>query len=137
MKCSSVINPCLDYVFALSLYSKVMRTRTFVELTDSICYLLNEDWNFQPQHPYGCPQMLGGSILLKTTNGHAVPVNAVEAFGRTSMMDARCEPFGLKEGVAIRTSLPKPGVAFYKDVWQSTMICVVKAPLVQSQELSS
>ncbi|KAG0245595.1 hypothetical protein BG011_002754, partial [Mortierella polycephala] len=103
-----------------------MRTRTFVELTDSICYLLNEDWNFQPQYRYGCAQMLAGCLLINTTNGHAVLANTVEVYGRTSMVDAHCEPFGLKKGVAIQTSLPKPSVAYYKDVWPSTMFAATE-----------
>ncbi|KAG0267224.1 hypothetical protein DFQ27_009005 [Actinomortierella ambigua] len=112
-KYSPVNSPCLDSVLALSPYCKVLSTRTFVELTDSIRGLLNEDWNFQPQHREECPEMLSGSI-----------VNTVEAYGRTLMVDAHCEPFGLTKGVAIRTSLPKPGIGYYKNVWPSTMIAV-------------
>ncbi|KAG0195839.1 hypothetical protein BGX28_000533, partial [Mortierella sp. GBA30] len=121
-KCSPITIPCLESVFAFSPFCSVLRTRTFVELTESICYLLNEDWNFQPQYRYGCAQVLAGCLLVNTTNGHAVIANTVEVYGRTSMVDAHCEPFGLKKGVAIRTSLPRPSAAYYKDVWPSTMI---------------
>ncbi|KAF9579966.1 hypothetical protein BGW38_003563, partial [Lunasporangiospora selenospora] len=120
-KCSPITIPSLESVFAFSPFCSVLRTRTFVELTESICCLLNEDWNFQPQHRYGCAQMLAGCLLVNTTNGHAVLANTVEVYGRTSMVDAHCEPFGLKKGVAIRTSHPRPSAAFYKDVWPSTM----------------
>ncbi|KAG9319124.1 hypothetical protein KVV02_004110 [Mortierella alpina] len=126
VKCSPISEPSLDSVFAFSTYSKILRTRSFVELTDSICILMNEDWTFQPQYRYGCPQMLAGSILFNTSNGHAVLVNNIEAYGRTSMVDAHCEPFGLKKGVAVRTSLPKPGTAHYRDVWPSTMIAATE-----------
>ena len=37
------------------------------------------------------------------------------------MVDAQGEPLGLKKGMAIQTSHPKPGVAYYKDIWPSTM----------------
>ncbi|KAF8920907.1 hypothetical protein BGZ58_004266, partial [Dissophora ornata] len=120
-KCMPITIPCLESVFAYSPFGSILRTRTFVELTESICYLLNEDWSFQPQYRYGCAQMLAGCLLLNTTNGHAVLANTVEVYGRTVMVDAHCEPFGLRKGVAIRTSLPIPSAAYYKDVWPSTM----------------
>ncbi|KAF9425426.1 hypothetical protein BGZ94_007529 [Podila epigama] len=120
-KCLPIPVPCLESVFAFSPFCRVLRTRTFVELTESVCCLLNEDWTFQPQYRYGCAQMLAGCIMVNTTNGHAVLVNTVEVYGRTSMVDAHCEPFGLKKGVAIRTSHPRPSAAYYKDVWPSTM----------------
>ncbi|KAG0221238.1 hypothetical protein BGW41_007065, partial [Actinomortierella wolfii] len=119
--CTPISIPHLDSVFAFSPYSKVLRTRTFVELSEEICSVLNEDWIFQPQYRYGCAQILAGCILINTTNGNAILANTVEMYGRTIMVDAHCEPFRVRKGVAIPTSIPKPGAGHYKDVRPSTM----------------
>ncbi|KAI8605274.1 hypothetical protein EDD21DRAFT_299754, partial [Dissophora ornata] len=83
--------------------------------------ILNEDWNLRPRYRYGCAQMLAGCLLLNASNSHAVLANEIEVYGWTVAVDAHCEPFGLKKGVALQTSTPKPAVVHYKDVWPSTM----------------
>ncbi|KAG0319248.1 hypothetical protein BGZ99_005215 [Dissophora globulifera] len=119
--CSPMPVPGLDSVFALSTFSRILRTRTFVELDDQTCGILNEDWKFQRQYRYGCAQILAGCILLNTRNGQAIMVNALEVYGRTPMVDSHCESFGIKKGVPVQTSLPKPDLTHYKDVWPTTL----------------
>ncbi|ORZ09370.1 hypothetical protein BCR41DRAFT_293443, partial [Lobosporangium transversale] len=57
-------------------------------LTDSMCELLNRDWEFRPQFKFACAQLLAGSILLNCNNNEAVMLNTVESYGRTKDVDA-------------------------------------------------
>ncbi|KAF9897277.1 hypothetical protein BX616_005884 [Lobosporangium transversale] len=107
-------------LLSMSPHSEILKSRTFVELTDSMCELLNRDWEFRPQFKFACAQLLAGSILLNCNNNEAVMLNTVESYGRTKDVDAHREPFGTIKGVAIPTTLSPPTKTRYKDVWPTT-----------------
>jgi hypothetical protein len=44
--------------------------------------------------------------MLNSNNGKAIIANTVETYGRTRLVDAHREPFGVKKGIPIPTSLP-------------------------------
>jgi hypothetical protein len=97
--------PGLDSLLTMSPYAKVLCTRAFVELTEPMCDLLNEYWEFRPQLRYACAQVLAGSILLNCNSCQTVIANTIEIYGRTRGVDAHRESC-IRKGVAIPTSLP-------------------------------
>ncbi|KAI8599256.1 hypothetical protein EDD21DRAFT_416972 [Dissophora ornata] len=101
--------------------ASALRTRTFVELSEPICDFMNEDWEFRRQCRYACAQILAGSALLNCNNGQAVMANTVEVYGKTRSIDAHREPFTVKKGFAIPTSLPSSSNGRHKDVWPLTI----------------
>lgn len=119
--CSPNVPPGLKQLLALSPYSFMLLTQTFVELNSPMCKLLNEVWSFQPQLQYVCAQVLAGSIFLNTRNGQAVINNTVEVYGCKQSVDAHCEWFGTKKGIASKTSLPPATQTCYRDVWPLTL----------------
>ena len=119
--CSPVAAPGLDHLLAVSPYSAILLTRKYVEMPGSICDLMNEDWTFRPQLRYACAQILAGCIMLNTNNGQAIMANTVETYGRTRPVDAHREPFAVKKGMPIPTSLPPSTNTRYKDVWPLTI----------------
>jgi hypothetical protein len=104
--CSPLVAPGLEHLLAVSPYTAILLKRKYVEIPSSICDLLNEDWTFRPQLRYACAQILAGCIMLNSNNGKAIIANTVEMYGRTRPLDAHREPFGVKKGVPIPTSLP-------------------------------
>lgn len=128
--CSPISVPGLDSLLTMSPYAKVLCTRAFVELTEPMCDLLNEDWEFRPQLRYACAQVLAGSMLLNCNNGQAVIANTIEIYGRTRGVDTHRESFCVRKGVAIPTSLPPSTKTRYTDVWPMTISAQDGARLV-------
>ncbi|KAG0304347.1 hypothetical protein BGZ98_005627 [Dissophora globulifera] len=116
-RCSPITPSGMDSLMAVSPLAAVLRTRQFVELDESYCDMLNEDWTFRPQLRYACAQLLAGAVLLNTNNGHAIMANCVEAYGRTKQLDAHREHFVTRKGTAAATSLPPSTGSRYPDVW--------------------
>ncbi|KAG2189523.1 hypothetical protein INT46_008456, partial [Mucor plumbeus] len=63
-------------------YPKLLDTRNYVELSDDLCQLLNQDWNLSPQMKFVAAQLLAGCILQNQLNGQVIIVNTVEVYGR-------------------------------------------------------
>ncbi|KAK3841527.1 MAG: hypothetical protein J3R72DRAFT_369034 [Linnemannia gamsii] len=117
--CSPISVPGLDSLLTMSPYAKVLSIRAFVELTEPMCDLLNEDWEFRPQLRYACAQVLAGLILLNCNSGQVVIVNTIEIYGRTRGVDAHRESFCVRKGMPIPTSLPPSTKTRYTDVWMT------------------
>ncbi|KAG0195624.1 hypothetical protein BGX28_000978, partial [Mortierella sp. GBA30] len=119
--CSVNAVPGLEQLFSVTPYASTLLSRTFVELDKAMCELLNDDWRLKPQLQYACAQMLAGAIMFNTKNGQAIIINTLEVYGRKQSIDAHCETFSVRKGVAIKSSLP-PNTDFrYDGVWPLTM----------------
>ncbi|KAG0254873.1 hypothetical protein BG011_005467, partial [Mortierella polycephala] len=119
--CSPTLAPGLENLMASSPYADVLQARSFQELNDQHCWLLNKDWTFQPNLRYVCARLLAGCILLNTSNGQAVIVNTVEVYGRNRRLDVHRERLIPTKGKAVRTSLPPSTGLRYEDVWPLTV----------------
>ncbi|CAO3565325.1 unnamed protein product [Mortierella alpina] len=116
------VAPGLENLLGVSPYASSLLTRTFVELDEPMCELLNEDWRLQPQLQYACAQALASSIFYNTRNGEAVMINTVEVYGRKITVDAHRERFSVKKGAVSRSSLPPPSpMTRYPLVWPLTI----------------
>ncbi|KAG0379627.1 hypothetical protein BGX24_012416 [Mortierella sp. AD032] len=119
--CSPTPTNGLENLMASSPYADVLHTRSYLQLNDQHCKLLNRDWTFQPNLRYVCARLLAGCILLNTSNGQAVMANTVEVYGRNRRLDIHREQLIPVKGEAIRTSLPPSTGLRYDDVWPLTI----------------
>lgn len=117
INCSPEIVPALTNIILSSPYSKLLMQRQYTELTPDVCAIINKDWDFFPQIKFATVQIFAGAILYNTTNGQAIMLNTVEAYGRTKSIDPHREPFGKLKGFTKPTSLPPPGKIPYPDIW--------------------
>ncbi|KAI1288543.1 hypothetical protein EDD11_009938, partial [Mortierella claussenii] len=108
-------------LFKTSPYTKILSTRNYTEIDDTVCRYLNEDWTLKPQLRYACARILAGSIWINTQTGSAIIANTVEIYGRTKNFDAHREPFTQKKEQPVPTSIPPPLGCRYKDVWPTTL----------------
>ncbi|KAG1040775.1 hypothetical protein G6F43_012219 [Rhizopus delemar] len=117
INCSLEIVPALTNIISSSPYSKLLMQRQYTELTPDVCAIINKDWDFFPQIKFATVQIFAGAILYNTTNGQAIMLNTIEAYGRTKSIDPHREPFGKLKGFTKPTSLPPPGKIPYPDIW--------------------
>src|SRR5690554_4785800 len=75
--CSPNAASGLEQLFAISPFASALLSRTFLELDNSVCELLNENWRLQPQLQYACAQILAGLIFLNTRSGKSAINNTV------------------------------------------------------------
>ncbi|CAO3633153.1 unnamed protein product [Cunninghamella echinulata] len=115
------INASLNSILYSSPYHDALMERNYIELDDTICTLLNDDWLFRPQMKYYSAQVLAGAILVNENNGQATIINTVEVYGRTKTVDIHRESFGSQKGCSIASSLP-PSKTRYPNVWPTTLI---------------
>ncbi|KAI7901761.1 uncharacterized protein BX663DRAFT_513961 [Cokeromyces recurvatus] len=85
----------LETVISQSPYKKLLNTRNFMEISDSLCNLLNTDW------------------LMYS--------NMKQPSGRTKSTDIHRELFGAKKQSSVKTSLPPPIITKYNNIWPTTM----------------
>ncbi|KAF9966376.1 hypothetical protein BGZ73_001020 [Actinomortierella ambigua] len=119
--CSSAPEPGLEHLLFSSPYATRLATRSYVELSDEICELLNRDWQFSPHLRYASAFILAGCLLVNNKNGQAVIANTVEAYGRQKTVDIHREPFVVHKGQPATTSLPPSIKTPYKKVWPVTV----------------
>ncbi|KAF8949791.1 hypothetical protein BGZ46_004941 [Entomortierella lignicola] len=93
----------LDSILVLSPFSKILRLRQYVPLDEEHCNFLNEDWRQNPSFRYATARMLSECIMMNARNEHGIPVNTIEAYGRTRSTDIYRE--SVRYGV-VGTSLP-------------------------------
>ncbi|KAF9958060.1 hypothetical protein BGZ72_000925 [Mortierella alpina] len=118
----TTVAPGLENLLSASPYASSLLSRTFVELDEPLCELLNEDWRLQPQLQYACAQALAGSIFFNTRNNQAVINNTVEVYGRKVSVDSHRERFSSKKGVVSNSSLPPSSFKTrYTLVWPLTI----------------
>ncbi|CAO3591440.1 unnamed protein product [Absidia cylindrospora] len=110
----------IESLLTTSPHRNILNTRSFVELSDDLCTLLNTDWEFYTNMKYVSAQLLAGAILLNRSNGQSIMINTVETYGRTKMVDVHREPFGMKKQCALSTSIPPPLNTRYPDIWPTT-----------------
>ncbi|KAI8365705.1 hypothetical protein BD560DRAFT_401427 [Blakeslea trispora] len=100
----------------------ILKTRKFIELTNDMCKLLNEDWELRPQMRYFCARALAGSIIVNNKDNLAVLVNTVEVYGRNKSSDAHHERyFNMSSSGLLNSTLP-PVITRYKNFWVTTSI---------------
>ncbi|KAF9405186.1 hypothetical protein BGZ76_006661, partial [Entomortierella beljakovae] len=80
--CSPLPAPGLEHLLSSSPCTARLATRSYVELNDETCELLNRDWQFSPHLRYASAVVLAGCILINNKNRQAVIANTVEAYGR-------------------------------------------------------
>ncbi|KAG0256505.1 hypothetical protein BGZ95_005478 [Linnemannia exigua] len=98
--CSPAPAPGLEHLLSSSPYAARLATRSYVELSDEICELLNRDWQFSPHLRYASAVILAGCLLVN--NIHR-------------------EPFVVQKGQPGTTSLPPSIKTPYKKVWHITV----------------
>ncbi|KAF9079686.1 hypothetical protein BGX23_003432, partial [Mortierella sp. AD031] len=119
--CSPAPSPGMERLLSSSPYAARLATRSYVELSDEICELLNRDWQFSPHLRYASAVILAGCLLVNSKNGQAVIANTVEAYGRQKTVDIHREPFVVQKGQPATTSLPPSIKTPYKKVWPVTV----------------
>ncbi|KAF9276473.1 hypothetical protein BGZ88_001687 [Linnemannia elongata] len=62
--CSPAPAPGLEHLLSSSPYAARLATRSYVELSDEICELLNRDWQFLPHLRYASAVILAGCLLI-------------------------------------------------------------------------
>ncbi|KAG0058164.1 hypothetical protein BGZ89_001514, partial [Linnemannia elongata] len=62
--CSPAPAPGLEHLLSSSPYAARLATRSYVELSDEICELLNRDWQFLPHLRYASAVILAGYLLI-------------------------------------------------------------------------
>ncbi|KAF9897581.1 hypothetical protein BX616_005323, partial [Lobosporangium transversale] len=117
--CSPAPANGLENLLAMSPYAEVLRTRSFVELNEQHCKLLNREWTLHRNLRYVCARLLAGSIILK--GKEAVMANTVEVYSRNRELDAHRENKRPVKGEAPRTSIPPPTGLFYDGVMPITV----------------
>ncbi|KAF8917128.1 hypothetical protein BGZ58_005163, partial [Dissophora ornata] len=115
--------PCagIDSLLESSPYSTLLRKIKFVELSEDLCQMLNEDWAVRPNLKFICAKIFSGCIMLNSENGHAIMANCIESYGRRSFVDAHSEQFRLSKGNAPQTSIPPYKESRYEDIWPMTL----------------
>jgi predicted RNA-binding Zn-ribbon protein involved in translation (DUF1610 family) len=119
--CSPPPAPGLAHLLSCSPYAARLATRSYVELNDDICELLNRDWQFSPQLRYASAAILAGCVIINNRNGQAIMANTVESYGRQKTVDIHREPFVVQKGHPATTSLPPSIKTPYKKVWPVTL----------------
>lgn len=85
-------------------------------MTDEIVKLLNQDWFFRPQMRFVAAKILSGAILVDPISSHALLINTVELYGRSSLVDAHHERCLNKRGIPAVSTNP-PTSSRYKGIW--------------------
>lgn len=67
--CSHTNPGYLQTLLTVSPYAKLLQKRKYVELSNDLCDLLNNDWTFVPHMKYFAAQLLAGSIIRNSVNG--------------------------------------------------------------------
>ncbi|KAF8981756.1 hypothetical protein BGZ46_002324 [Entomortierella lignicola] len=119
--CSAKVSPELETLLSSSPVSKMLLTRTYTELDDKHCQILNTEWTFLKGLRFACARLLSGAIMLNTINGEAIILNTVEAYCRDRTLDAHREIMIASMGEAVDTSLPDSGLCHYKYIWPRTV----------------
>ncbi|KAG0231814.1 hypothetical protein BGW41_002085, partial [Actinomortierella wolfii] len=104
--CSPAPAPGLDHLLSTSPYAARLATRSYIEISDEICELLNRDWQFSPHLRYAAAVILSGCLLVNNKNGQSIIANTVEVYGRQKTVDIHREPFIVQKGQPLATSLP-------------------------------
>ncbi|OAQ34656.1 hypothetical protein K457DRAFT_121274 [Linnemannia elongata AG-77] len=107
-----------------------LATRSYVELSDEVCELLNRDWQFSPHLCYAPALILAGCLLVNSKNGQAVIANTVEAYGRQKTVDIHREPFVVQKDHPATASLPPSIKTSYRKVWPVTVPTIVGKRLI-------
>ncbi|KAF9321738.1 hypothetical protein BGZ91_004470 [Linnemannia elongata] len=128
--CSPAPTPGLEHLLSSSPYAARLATRSYVELSDEICELLNRDWYFSPHLRYASAVILAGCLLVNSKNGQAVIANTVEAYGRQKTVDIHREPFVVQKGHPATASLPPSIKTSYRKVWPVTVPTIVGKRLI-------
>ncbi|KAI7858342.1 hypothetical protein BDC45DRAFT_602891 [Circinella umbellata] len=100
-------------------YSHQLSKRSFTQLNDDSCQLLNDDWTSLPQLRFACAQLLAGAIIINKNN-EAVLVNTVEIYNRQRELDVHRETFVNKKGMTALSSLPPIDTKYYH-TWVTIM----------------
>ncbi|KAF9348748.1 hypothetical protein BGX34_002270 [Mortierella sp. NVP85] len=112
----SSVAPIAD-VINKSPYAKVLRTRSYKELSRKKIERLNLNWTRHPEAPLVASRMLSGGILYNVKTGEAILMNEVETYGRGRMIDCHQEQTGVVKQVPIRTSMTSTtGKDYYDDI---------------------
>ncbi|KAI8606217.1 hypothetical protein EDD21DRAFT_410399 [Dissophora ornata] len=85
--CSQIQAASLETLMVSSPFAEVLRTRSFRELNDQYCKLLNQEWTFQPNLRHVGARLLAGCILQNTSNGQADQFTELRQL-RTKLHDA-------------------------------------------------
>ncbi|KAF9899746.1 hypothetical protein EC991_008348 [Linnemannia zychae] len=67
--CSPAPTPGLKHLLSSSPYAARLATRSYAELSDEICELLNRYWQFSPYLRYASAVILAGCHLVNNMNG--------------------------------------------------------------------
>ncbi|KAI7902945.1 uncharacterized protein BX663DRAFT_542965 [Cokeromyces recurvatus] len=110
----SIINPVPLYKSLTSHapYPKLFDTRNYIELSDDLCQLLNQDWKLSPQMKFVAAQLLAVKLLLQTLSKFMVVKKA---------LIYTVSPLVLKKQSTLPTSLPPPVVSRYDNVYPVTL----------------
>lgn len=92
-------------------HRRLLASREYFELDDTVELLLNKDWLHEPQVKFARAQVLAGTVLMNVSNGEAILVNTVEMYGGTKPADIHRElPFSSSMSIFIT----KPT---YANIW--------------------
>ncbi|EIE90331.1 hypothetical protein RO3G_15042 [Rhizopus delemar RA 99-880] len=92
-------------------HRRLLASREYFELDDTVELLLNKDWLHEPQVKFARAQVLAGTVLMNVSNGEAILVNTVEMYGGTKPADIHRElPFS--SNMSIFTTKPT-----YANIW--------------------
>ncbi|KAG0195914.1 hypothetical protein BGX28_000388 [Mortierella sp. GBA30] len=122
LNCNPPPVPVIGDLIDNTVYSSVIGTRTFKELTPGTCRRLNLNWLRYPQARQIACHTLSGAILYNIKNGNMLLINEVEAYGRSKMVDCHREQVGLIKDVPMATSMPSTlGADHYRGIHPVTL----------------
>ena len=78
----------------------------YMEITDDVVTLLNQDWLFRPQMRFFAAKALSGAILVDPLTSKAILINTIELYGRSIMVDAHHERCLNKRGIPASSTNP-------------------------------
>lgn len=138
VRCVPEATPGLENLLLVSPYTTLLSQRSFVEIPEHVCHLLNSDWEFFPQFRFFSATVFAGAILINIPKNQAAILNTIEVYGRTKPVDVFSEPFGKIKGSAQTTSMPPTAIhTRYPGLWPTTLMSSEGSKLVIGTKVSN
>ncbi|KAG0162664.1 hypothetical protein DFQ28_000919, partial [Apophysomyces sp. BC1034] len=110
----------LDLVVRNSHAIESLVKNKYVEMTDDIAELFNQDWLFRPQMRFFAAKALSGAVVVDPILCTAVMINTIEVYGRSNLVDAHHERCINKKGITAPSTNP-PVDSRYRHIWVLTV----------------